>query len=633
MNVRLSDAQRAIVEFASPSAIQVLASAGSGKTRVLTERVRFLLARSKAEGVIALTFTNKAADELTTRLSEAGLDIDRVWVGTIHSIAQRILQQYGYTIGLPTDLQIFERDKDRMEVFLESLRDEDVDIDAYLNVDDPKEKRSREGILQSYLDGFSVIKRELLSEDDVVHRLSDQGDIWRVYVDYQRALANSGGIDYDDILRFSLEILLTQSWVGDVYRAKFRHICLDEAQDLNRVQYEFICALAGTDIKSIMMVGDPDQMIYGFNGSSSDFLCERFVQDFPVTKFKLVENYRSSRAVIRLANKLRPRSQQESEFALEGFAKIEEFQTEGDEADWIVESIQKILELRSHPDIEGPLQLSNMVVIARNRFVFGVLIERLRSAGIDFSLRVGERSSAPVSLFGKVLDYAVRVKVNSKDWVNGRGLCDTLSLDAPDPWDGSNLLDRLALEVRSRSDRKYAIISDTLRAVADLDSENPNILKLVMDLEGTLNEQAISEQEDGNRLEYERSLDELRDFSESWLRFRSLGLGNSLSGFRSASALGKLNSDTGGSGLNLSTVHTMKGLEKDIVFLMGLCEGVFPDYRAKSLEKIDEERNAVFVAVTRARRWLFISYPRVRMMPWKDLRAQLPSRFVTEMQS
>jgi DNA helicase-2/ATP-dependent DNA helicase PcrA len=128
-----------------------------------------------------------------------------------------------------------------------------------------------------------------------------------------------------------------------------------------------------------------------------------------------------------------------------------------------------------------------------------------------------------------------------------------------------------------------------------------------------------------------QSLDELAEFNDAWTRFRRKGLGESLVAFRNALALGQLSEDSKDNGLTLSTVHTMKGLEKDIVFLIGMCEGVFPDYRANTKIELDEERNNAFVAVTRAKRWLYISYPKQRMMPWGDRKFQRISRFVEEM--
>ena len=133
-----------------------------------------------------------------------------------------------------------------------------------------------------------------------------------------------------------------------------------------------------------------------------------------------------------------------------------------------------------------------------------------------------------------------------------------------------------------------------------------------------------------DKSELERSIVELDDFQRSWTRFRHKGLGDSLQAFRNAMSLGQLLEDKNNNGLTLSTVHTMKGLEKEIVFLIGMCEGVFPDYRAVKSSEVNEERNSVFVAVSRAKRWLYITYPLSRMMPWGDEKPQNPSRFIKE---
>lgn len=632
MMTNLSDPQREVVEADLNGSLLVLASAGSGKTRVLTERVKFILAGTKKEGVVALTFTNKAAEEMKERLKTDGVDEKRLWLGTVHSVAQRILESYGHTLGLPANVQIYERDKDRMEVFLEALRTDGVDIDEYLNVDDPKEKRSRERNLQDYMDGFSKIKREMLSEEDAKAHFSENADIWRVYSDYQDALLNSGGIDYEDILRYAHRILLTQEWVANIYRTKYSHICVDEAQDMNRLQYEFIKTLAGANQSNVMMVGDPDQMIYGFNGSSASYMCERFIEDFQPVTFKLSKNYRSSRAVIRAANSLRPGSQNESEFALEGVAQVLSFESEEDEAAWVIASIKNLVATKTNPEIEGEITYPNMVVIARNRFVFKELEKGLSAHSIPYNLKVGERGKLPTSEFGKILDSALRVKLNPKDWVDGRKLCALLKINPPREWGKREQIGFLRATYIESAEGLTNLISDLLSAVDELDNESPNILKFESKFDAQLAKLAQVEQSEDVRLEYERSLDELREFSERWARFRRLGLGNTLAAFRNADALGKLHPDNAENGVILSTVHTMKGLEKDIVFLVGFCEGVFPDYRATSEKDISEERNAAFVAITRARRWLYITYPKVRMMPWKSTRRHLPSRFINAME-
>lgn len=631
--MNLSNTQCQIVEASMYKPIQVLASAGSGKTRVLTERVRYILEKTKKEGVIALTFTNKAAEEMSSRLADCEQVEDRAWIATIHSVAQRILEKYGHTVGLPTELSIYDRDKDRMEVFMQSLREDGVDIDAYLNISDTNELKSREKNLQSYMDIFSKIKRELLTELDISEQYPDN-NIWKIFQDYQNALLNSGGIDYDDILVYAHRILMTHEWIAKIYRSQYKHICVDEAQDLNKAQYEFIKALCGDVIQSILIVGDPHQMIYGFNGSSKDYLCTHFVRDFSPLQFVLKENYRSTKAVIRAANKLRPGSQAETDYALEGSVRISEYDTEEDEAAAVTSTIKHLLNIKNHDEIEGEISLDKMVVIARNRFVFSKLESSLKQNSIPYSLRKGERQLEPSTKFGRVLDYGIRVKLNPKDWVDGKKLCQVLNIPEPDTW-SSTVLSKIVNLVSSACDEGDEIYAKLLSAIDDLDIDIPNLPKLIRDFNNLLtslveNQSGIT---DDKSEDVKLSIEELEEFKRAWTRFKKKGLGDSLVAFRNALALGQLSDGAIDDGLTLSTVHTMKGLEKDIVFLIGMCEGVFPDYRAKTTSELDEEKNNAFVAVTRAKRWLYISYPKQRMMPWGDRRFQRKSSFVSEIES
>lgn len=629
----LSQSQDQVVKASFDQAIQVLASAGSGKTRVLTERVRYILDNTKKDGVVALTFTNKAAEEMVARLADCDQAEDRAWITTIHSVAQRILEKYGHTVGLPPELHIYDRDKDRMEVFLQSLRDDGVNIDEYLNITDSRERRSREKNLQLYMDIFSRIKRELLTETDIVEQYPDN-NIWKIFQDYQSSLINSGGIDYDDILVYAHKILLTHDWIAKIYRTRYKHICVDEAQDLNKAQYEFIKVLCGDVIKSVLMVGDPNQMIYGFNGSSKDYLCTYFLEDFTPRQFMLKENYRSTKAVIRAANKLRPESQTELDYALDGGVSVFDFDTEEAEAEWVVSNIKHLLDLKKHREIEGDISLEKMVVIARNRFVFNKLENCLNENRIPYSLRKGERQLEPTTRFGKVLDYSIRIKLNPKDWVDGKKLCQLLGITEPENWT-QEVLKALATQVEASSDHNSNLHAELMVAIDELDIEAPKIPKFIKEFKETLTALA----EEGNDIaddiaeDIKLSLEELDEFNRSWTRFKRKGLGDSLATFRNALSLGQLTENSQDDGLTLSTVHTMKGLEKDIVFLIGMCEGVFPDYRAKSNNEIDEERNNAFVAITRAKRWLYITYPKQRMMPWGDRKFQQKSRFVTEIES
>ena len=626
--INLSSAQLAVVKATIGKPAQVLASAGSGKTRVLTERIRHIIENTKKDGVIALTFTNKAAEEMQVRLEDLDEVEDRCWVATIHTVAQRILNQYGHSIGLPSDLHIYDRDQDRKAVFVQSLQESGIDIDTFLSGSDEDTKKNRDKIIQNFMDQFSIVKRELLTEDEIKNKYQGENEkFFSIYDAYQKSLLESGGIDFDDILVYAHRILLEQPWCAQVYQAKYKHLCVDEAQDLNKAQYEFIKALCGEKI-TIMMVGDPNQMIYGFNGSSQKYLCERFIKDFSPEKYALKENYRSSKVVIRLANKLKPDSQVETDFALEGKSVIEAHTDEATEAEWICNKIDEILKLKKDPEIEGEISLNKMVVIARNKFVFQTLEERLKAKQIPYFLKQGERQVEPSSTFGKVFDLAIRLRLNPKDWVDGKKLCAALKIETPKIWGGDDLLKKFSESALKAKIPFPDMQASVLLGIQGLNLDQPNFVKLCGDFKVALEALSSTDSVD----EVERSLRELQEFQNYWKVFRRKGLGESLSAFRNAMALGQLTGEYDLSGLTLSTVHTMKGLERDIVFLMGMCEGVFPDYRALSKPGLDEELNNAFVAVTRSRRWLYVTYPQQRKMPWGSNKSQLASQFIRKMQ-
>ena len=439
-------------------------------------------------------------------------------------------------------------------------------------------------------------------------------------------------MDFDDILVYAHRIFMEQPWCGQIYRAKYKHICVDEAQDLNKAQYEFIKALCGDQIKSVLMVGDPNQMIFGFNGSSSEYFCSSFPKDFSPKVFELKENYRSSKTVICLANKLKPGSQVEADVVMSGQSEIGSFPDENAEAEYICKKINELISKKADPEIEGEISLSNMVVIARNRFVFLRLEKVLNERNISYFLKKGERQTEPASMFGKALDLSIRIRLNPKDWVDGKKLCTTLKISPPSSWGDSDLLLKLANSVRVSKNFCPEIYASLLEAIHTLDIEHPNIPKLCDNFTKALQE-FIANPLPKEDTEFERSLQELSDFRRSWTTFKRKVLGEDLSAFRNAIALGQVAEDYNPSGLALSTVHTMKGLEKDIVFLMGMCEGVFPDYRAHSKKELDEELNNAFVAVTRAKRWLFVSCPLERLMPWGSPKTQQVSRFLKVLQS
>lgn len=629
--IKLSEEQRQIIESPIGRPVQVLASAGSGKTRVLTERIRYILENRKNDGVIALTFTNKAANEMRERLSDCPNLEDRVWISTIHSLGQRILSKYSHTIGLPRNLQIFDRDQDRLILFTEALKEQRIDFSELNSRFNQSSHISLENILRGYLAFFSKIKRELIPVEAAEEKFKTT--IKKYFELYNAALLTSGGIDYDDILFYAHKIILNQPWITQIYRSKFQHLCVDEAQDLNKSQYSFLKEFCGEDLKSVLMVGDPNQMIFGFNGSSSMFFCDTFKKDFSPTEFHLNKNYRSARKIIKAANLLVRENSSSSVFPIEGRVETSCYDSEGAEAQGIVSIVQELLSSKYHDDIEGQITYDKMVVIARNRFVFKELEKALQKSNIPFHIRKSEGWQEQETRVGKVLDLSIKVKINSNDWIHQENLFEVLQLQpieslSPDP------LSFLANKLELSNEDETKVLAVILREVNGLDENEPNFPKLIKKVRDALDKWLSSQTAKDQEELIKMSIEELNDLGNLWDLFKIKKLGNSLSAFRSALALGQLASSSYGEGLLLSTVHTMKGLEKDIVFLMGMCEGVFPDYRAlKSSKKLDEEKNSAFVAVTRARRWLFISYPKERLMPWGDYKVQTPSRYFNIIQA
>lgn len=631
--MKLSSDQQKIVE-AGDSHYLAVASAGSGKTRVLTERVRHLLdVRKIRSRILSLTFTNKAAEEMRQRLLALPDLQERTYIGTIHSFCQTVLESHGRVVGYDSMPAILEREADRIAM-LERAFDQSPELRRHLHrYDSAKEKQQ---FLYGVMEKISFCKRDW----EQFQKISS-GD-WgseretQAFREYQDHLASQGVIDFDDILLLALRILTERPSIAAIYQRTYRYLCIDEAQDLNAVQYALIRTL-GSEAKSILMVGDPNQAIYGFNGSSHRFMMDEFPKDFDVEQIELRQNYRSSKAVIRAANALYPNSNEVDKAALDGETLITGCPDETAEAKWVVNRIQELLEKGEHPDIEGRITLDRMVVLARNRFVFAALQETLKEACIDFHLRQPSGGAAFDSEAGKALDLSMRLVINPKNELVGQQLCRLLGIKMEgrcteedglvilhsvfqrasiewQPWLGPlhDFISKLQGDVNRFTDATNDLVNAWSNASTDLEADS----------------------EAG-----QQSLHDLKYLREIWRNYASSVSREtrSLAQFRNQMATGEILPHMTGKGLMLAPVHTVKGLEFEIVFLMGMVEGTFPDYRAVKAggSALAEEKNDAFVAVTRAKRLLYITWPQARFMPWdkENLSRQNPSRYLREVQN
>lgn len=607
---RLSPNQTRIVEH-EEGALLVVAGPGSGKTRVLTERVRRLLKTVPGHfRVLALTFTNKAANEMRERLSDLGEERQRAFIGTMHSFCLEMLTERGKPVGVEGMPHVFEQHKDRKEILLEAARQDPLLAEELGNIDDAKARNKR---LDDWLQGISRIKAHPVTcewpEDELDRRVLDA---------YDAGLRACGAYDFDDLLLLAYRLLSGYPKIADFYRRLYKFVCLDEAQDLNEAQYAVLTALCGDSFRNVMMVGDPKQSIYGFNTSSPDFMW-RFRDEFGAGEIELTENFRSSQAVVEVARSLEPNYLVEAQLPVRGQASVLAGDNEEDEAQRIVAEIERLV-AEGHEDIEGCVTHSDCAILGRTRFALMAVEAELKSKGVPYYKRLTANHENESDEIEDFL-LALRVLANAKDRLHLAALAKRWQTVEPSPGTETEALPIIEGMSSASSVPRAKAVAAALRAVAGRTQR----LDLMPGLD-SLRSYADTLPEEGRRAIYE----DAAVFTQEWDQYlRSDGSSRTIGGFMSSKALGATQ-QASREGVALLTVHSSKGLEFDVVFVAGMAEGVFPDYRAlnKTKEMAEEARNA-FVAVTRSKRLLYLTYPRVRMMPWGDSRRQQPSRYLT----
>ena len=606
IKVGLSKKQNEIV-FADDGAICVKASAGSGKTRVLTERIRYLLGKTNKK-VLALTFTNKAGDEIKERLNDIPDIEKRVFVGTFHSFCQSMLESHGNLIGLSKMPHIFEDEADRLELVETAIRQTPSYALKYTTQDQREQKNFR----YRFLSFISKVKRGLISENDIDQH-TDDDNIVLLYRNYQDILHAQDAIDFDDLLLLAYNLLVNFPKIAALYRRSFYAICIDEAQDLNNAQYQLLIALTSGEFTNIMMVGDPNQSIYHFNGSSPDYMGKKFVHDFSPVIIDLNENYRSSKEILSAAKKIIPEAEYIANTVKDGFFEIQSFEDEDSEAEFVVYKIKELIESKNHNDIEGEITFEKIAVLARNKYLFNKLEARLTESNLPFHYKMTPGAIKFESDLMKIFDLALRIRLNPQDRLHKQRILSRLSLDTSDDISPKDII---------------ALIKDEL---------NKSIVTLVFTLseDGADLRRALEKYRDDVTIEDEDEksmvFNDINELLRHWHNYAKKTDNKSLHQFKNAMALGQTHPLYQHSGVTLSTVHTMKGQEFDIVFIIGMDDETFPDYRAVKSGGIEmtQEKNNLYVAFTRARRFLYVTWPQKRKMPWGDYKTRKISRFLS----
>ncbi|MCI5642719.1 MAG: UvrD-helicase domain-containing protein [Peptoniphilus sp.] len=623
----LNDKQREAL-LATEGPLLILAGAGSGKTKVVTSKIAYLIEELDVPSwkILAITFTNKAAKEMQDRVQKLiDKDISSMWIGTFHSICVRILRKNIERIGYNSNFTIYDRD-DQITVVKEAISELALDKDMYKP--------------RSIVNDISNIKSEGISPVEYMEQNDDnffKKNIGKIYDLYEKKLKKNNALDFDDLLIKTVEILKAEDDVRDFYRKKFEYIFVDEYQDTNKIQYNLIKLIAGTN-PNLTVVGDNDQSIYKWRGADINNILN-FHKDFPGAKIvKLEQNYRSTQKILDVANKVIENNATRIEKNLwtsrdEGKDVVyREFPHSNEEEYGVV---NKIIALNYKGE-----DFKDMAILYRTNAQSRGFEEALVRERIPYKIVGGLKFYDRMEV-KDVLAY-LRILNNTNDNVSlariinrpKRGIGDTSLSDLIDYADNNALslydvvtnIDKFEdLNIRARKNIKE--FGSILKILKDR-AENLSVGKL---FEEVLYESGyVHDLKSQNTIEAKTRLENIEELHSNIMEYDREGveLSEYLNALSLLSDVDKTSEDTG---VNLMTMHAAKGLEFDTVFLVGFEEGLFPTGRAlESEEEVEEERRLCYVGVTRARNNLFISSSRTRSMYGKLTPAKR-SRFIEEM--
>jgi len=628
----LNPEQLAAVTLPHASAL-ILAGAGSGKTRVLTTRIAWLLATGQASplSVLAVTFTNKAAREMSTRLSVlTPMNIRGMWIGTFHGLCNRMLRAHYREAGLPKLFQIMDM-QDQLALIKRVYKAHNIDderfpsrqLQALINAS------KEEGLRPNQVEAFDDFSRR-----QVEH-----------YALYEQACQREGVVDFPELLLRTYELLSREQSLREHYQRRFSHILVDEFQDTNALQYRWLKLLAGTHA-AIFAVGDDDQSIYAFRGANVANM-QHFERDFstaelPVKLIKLEQNYRSHGHILDAANALIKHNQGRlgknlwTSDAHGEPVRAYAAPSDLDEAAFIVDVVKGL--------VEGDVSPAEIAVLYRSNAQSRVVEHALFNAAMPYrvygGMRFFERAEVKHALaylrliaapdddgaFLRVVNFPPRgIGARSLETLQNRAQADGMSLwqvasaGAVGGKAGVNLAAFLKLVEAMRATTQDLGLAETVEHVVHASG---------------LLSHYHAEKDGQDRID---NLQELINAAQSFMREAEREMDENvddpLTSFLSHAALeaGETQAAEGRPALQLMTVHAAKGLEFHTVFVTGLEEGLFPHENSLGeYDGIEEERRLAYVAITRARRRLYLTHAQSRMLHGQ-LRYNVASRFLDEM--
>ncbi len=628
----LNPAQREAVEK-TEGPVLILAGAGSGKTRVLTTRIAHLIEDKgvQAANILAITFTNKAANEMRERVEETlGSDTKDMWISTFHSCCVRILRKDINRIGYNRSFVIYDS-ADQVTLIKDCLKE--------LNLSD---KVFEPKVVISTISGakdklYSPQKFKAIHMHD--NRMSKMADIYALYQD---RLKRNSALDFDDLIYKTVELFKEDSEVLDYYRSRFKYIMVDEYQDTSKAQYELIKLLARQH-QNICVVGDDDQSIYGWRGADIRNILE-FEKDYDdVNVVKLEQNYRSTQIILDAANTVisnnieRKRKKLWSDKKDGELIKIQLAENEIDEADFVSDMIYKICR-------EQNRTYKDFAVLYRANAQARSVEDALNRSQIPYNIYGGTKFYERKEI--KDLVAYLRVIQNPQDDISLKRI-----INVPRRGIGLRTIEKVEDRASLKQESLYSVLID-IETNSDISTKARNSISGFVDTVGTL--RTIKEVYPVSKLiekvlettgyldelskdksdESQDRIDNLKEFISIAIEFEQNSEEQDLETFLTNIALtSETSDDEVDDKVSLMTIHTSKGLEFPVVFLVGVEEGLFPIARAvRSMNDadIEEERRLCYVGITRAKEVLYITLTKKRTLYGKT-NPSIASRFMEEL--
>ena len=624
----LNDKQKEAV-LATEGPCLVIAGAGSGKTKVLTHKIAYLISEKnvKPYNILAITFTNKAASEMKQRVEKIVGDVaQEMWMGTFHSICVRILRRFIDRIGFDTSFLIFDT-SDQKTVVKECLKALNIDDKAFSD--------------RSVLSEISNAKNEMLTPKAYQAKYSGEfrkEKIGQVYELYQKRLRENNAIDFDDIINYTIDILSENPDVLQYYTEKFKYVLVDEYQDTNKAQFTLVTILASR-YGNITVVGDNDQGIYSFRGADISNILN-FEKDFPGTKIiKLEQNYRCTGNILKAANAVIKHNENKYEKKLwteneEGSLPcLYQAEDEYDEANYVVKQIE-------HLKTEEYLKPKDFVILYRMNAQSRAIEDILRRENIPYKI-VGGLKFYERKEIKDTIAY-LRLIHNTSDNLSLKRI-----INEPKRGIGKTSLDK----IQEISDKTGTSMYEIIKHAEEYDlnrvkANAEEFINLIEELRLKKQELSISELlkevlnksgytralELENTVEAETRMQNLEEFLTVAIEFEEESADNTLPEFLESITL---SSDVDemqdeDNTVTLMTLHSAKGLEFPVVFLVGMEEGIFPGYKSIGEPKeLEEERRLFYVGITRAKQFLHLTCAKHRTI-FGSTSYNAVSRFIKE---